>query len=249
MFTIHHNFDNTFDNLGKGDVIVKENFLQEMNYMDRLINISYAAFPPHKREEIKQIGFEKMHEVCTAKEIYETNVKLTEHCKPVLAELTENFVRSILKHEGDLFIDNLPIVRFYVPHDFYNDHKSIFENRRGFLKIQGPHHDTWFGHALDGCNLWMALGRVKNGNSLSVYPEMWGKYVEHDGTEKMPKTENLGPAVNFELNPGDLLLFHGELVHASELNITDETRFVMTSRFSLKAPKFKYGGNHPWITK
>ena len=75
---------------------------------------------------------------------------------------------------------------------------------------------------------------------------MWGKYVPHDGKQLMPKEVNLGSTVNFNLDPGDVLLFPGEIVHSSELNITNDTRFVMTSRFSTTAPEFKYGENNPW---
>ena len=56
-----------------------------------------------------------------------------------------------------------------------------------------------------------------------------------------------GKPQTFDLNPGDMLLFNGEHVHASELNVTQDTRVVLTTRFCLKKPTFTEGGNSIWI--
>ena len=54
--------------------------------------------------------------------------------------------------------------------------------------------------------------------------------------------------MNFELDPGDVLLFRGEHLHSSELNITGETRYVLTARFTTSHPRFPEpeGRWRPW---
>ena len=53
--------------------------------------------------------------------------------------------------------------------------------------------------------------------------------------------------MNFELDAGDVLLFRGEHLHSSELNVTDETRYVLTVRFAPSRPRVpELGRWHPW---
>lgn len=250
MFEIHDNYDNFFDRMLKdGHVVVKQDFCEELGFKQRLEEFSYEVIgrhtTPEKLARLKEVGFEKMHEVLSGQEIFDANVDICPSSKDIMCELVIKFVRETLGLQ-EFYLDTRPIVRFYCPYDFFDDHKHLFDRRPGAMRLQGPHHDTWFGHATTGINVWVAVGRVKEGNGLSVYPDTWGRYEDHDGKQLMPKDVNLGPSVNFNVEPGGALLFPGELIHASELNITEDTRFVMTARFSTEAPEFKYGNNNPW---
>ncbi len=250
MFETHDDYDNFLERiLDKGHVVVRKGFLQEHGYMDKLRDFSYEVIGRHttaeKLEVLKERGFEKMHEVLSAQEMFDANTYICPASKDIMCQLVTKFVHETLEVK-EFHLDTRPIVRFYLPYDTYKDNESLFDTRPGSMRLQGPHHDTWFGHAITGINVWVAIGPVKKGNGLSVYPEMWGKYLPHDGDPLKPKNESIGSSINFELEPGGALLFSGELMHASELNITNETRFVMTSRFSIQTPEFKYKRSAPW---
>jgi ectoine hydroxylase-related dioxygenase (phytanoyl-CoA dioxygenase family) len=135
-----------------------------------------------------------------------------------------------------------------VPHDVYSGAKEVFNQRLGFLKIQGPHQDNWFGHSTGGINLWMAVSPVDRGNGLLIYQDRWSEEVPHDGNLKMPTRAPVGRPTNFQLSPGDLLFFHGEHLHSSEINITGNTRVVLTTRLCREKPNFKETSNiSPWL--
>lgn len=52
--------------------------------------------------------------------------------------------------------------------------------------------------------------------------------------------------MRFEMEPGDILLFAGDHLHSSEPNTTDETRYVLTKRLSLGAPRYNPRGSG-WV--
>jgi hypothetical protein len=46
------------------------------------------------------------------------------------------------------------------------------------------------------------------------------------------------------MNPGDALVFHGDQLHASVLNRTSRTRYVVSFRLTLERPHFANGHYH-----
>lgn len=240
----------SLEKVRSGAIVQSKNLLQNLGYFDKITQITLQIISDCASESqaknIEEYGFEQLHNFLTAEQIYKINDNLSESIKPILGKMVYDFVKIKLGYEKDFFIDNKPVVRFFTPHDYYS-RNPVLAGKQGFLKIQGPHHDTWFGHATEGLNIWMAIGRVIHGNGLSIYPEVWGRYINHNGTHRMPRDQYLGVPVNFELNPGDVLFFHGEHMHSSELNITKETRYVLTSRFSIFEPKIIDGVKAPWL--
>lgn len=103
----------------------------------------------------------------------------------------------------------------------------------------GPHIDTWYGHAFDGINLWWAIAGVTVENSLVLYPQTFGRDVQPD-----PKSMYLRPGTplpepaSLDLGTGDMLLFNPEILHATHLNIVDETRIAITTRINPGVPHF-----------
>lgn len=242
--------DNSLEKARSGIIVQSKKLLQNLGFFDAISQMTIQVIADNSSEnqakEVKENGFEKLHNFLSAEQIYKVNDCLSEEIKKISGILVYQFVRKVLNYEKDFYIDNKPVVRFFTPHDYYSAN-PILAGKQGFLKIQGPHHDTWFGHATEGLNIWMAIGRVRKGNGLSIYPEVWGRYINHGGNHRMPKTEYLGVPINFELEPGDVLFFHGEHMHSSELNITNETRYVLTSRFSIFEPKIIDGVKAPWL--
>jgi len=237
------------------NVCLARGFLQHKGFFDKVVE-KVQQVARYKAGCRVEWPFEKIHEHISAEKIKLLCTNLARESGPnslrmMMAKFTHDVVREDLGVTNKFWLDFQPVVRFYTPHDFWVANKSQL-NLGGHLRIQGPHHDTWFGHATEGMNLWMAIGPVRPGNGLSLYPEATESgYINHDGNYGMPRDQKLGIPVNFNMDPGDMLLFHGETVHSSELNQTQDTRFVLTTRFSLVPPVFKkgaHGGNSPWIT-
>ena len=53
-----------------------------------------------------------------------------------------------------------------------------------------------------------------------------------------------GRAVTFDMEPGDVLLFHGDQLHGSEINSTNSTRHVISFRICLEKPVYPNGHYH-----
>jgi len=230
------------DHVRRGGVVVFRDCLREIGYTERLRELTLEEMRLHcDAAQIKRIeseGFEKVHEILRPDQIFDVNVGLTERMKPDLGTLLSAFADQILGYKKRIYIFGLPVVRFFVPHDFFSANRALFSKRQGFLQIQGPHHDTWFDHATESLNAWIAIGRVRRGNGLIIYPDPGQNYLDHDGSRCMPKAQSLGRSISFDLEPGDIIFFHGETLHSSELNVTSETRYVVTNRFTLNRPRF-----------
>ncbi|MEO8302732.1 MAG: Rieske 2Fe-2S domain-containing protein [Betaproteobacteria bacterium] len=106
-------------------------------------------------------------------------------------------------------------------------------------RSHGPHVDTWYGHSYDGINLWLSIDGVNEDNTVILYPEMFGRPVDYD-----PKSMYLAAGialprpVKVRLEPGQLLLFNPEMLHGTQVNISDETRVALTTRINPHQPRF-----------
>jgi hypothetical protein len=75
---------------------------------------------------------------------------------------------------------------------------------------------------------------------MVVYPGVWGRPVART-TPTLPAPQHFGAPAVAELEPGDRARLRGEHLHASEINVTDETRYVLTVRFTASAPRYGEG--------
>jgi nitrite reductase/ring-hydroxylating ferredoxin subunit len=103
----------------------------------------------------------------------------------------------------------------------------------------GPHKDTWTGHSRHGINLWWAMNDVVEENAMIFYPTTFGKAYEADPRSlyvaagyRMPKPRKMA------LHAGELLIFNPELLHATHLNTSGQTRLALSCRINPSAPKF-----------
>jgi nitrite reductase/ring-hydroxylating ferredoxin subunit len=106
-------------------------------------------------------------------------------------------------------------------------------------RSHGPHIDTWYGHSYDGINLWLAVDGVNDDNTVILYPEMFGRPLPFDPTSMYitPGVE-LSPPRKIAIKPGDLLVFNPETLHATQVNISDETRVALTTRINPRQPRY-----------
>ncbi|MFF5718914.1 phytanoyl-CoA dioxygenase family protein [Streptomyces buecherae] len=116
----------------------------------------------------------------------------------------------------------------------------------GFLTPRDAHVDSWFNTAVNSINLWMAVGQVRRGNGLVFYPAAYGKDLSRDSQHTLAPDQHTGPPTDIELDAGDILLFAGDHLHASQPNTTDETRFVITKRLCLGPPRYPRHGSG-WV--
>ena len=106
-------------------------------------------------------------------------------------------------------------------------------------RSHGAHVDTWYGHSYDGMNLWLSIAGVNEDNTVILYPEMFGRRVTYD-----PKSMYLAAGIplprpyKVPLAPGELLVFNPEMLHGTQVNISDETRVALTTRINPHAPRF-----------
>ena len=106
-------------------------------------------------------------------------------------------------------------------------------------RAHGPHVDTWYGHSYDGMNLWWSIDGVNADNTVILYPEMFGRPLKYD-----PKSMYVAPGVplskphHVEMRPGQLLIFNPEMLHGTQVNVSNDTRIALTTRLNPGQPRF-----------
>lgn len=106
-------------------------------------------------------------------------------------------------------------------------------------RSHAAHIDTWYGHSFDGINLWWSIDGVNTENTVILYPEMFGRPVEFDQKSMyLAKGQQVSEPHQVDLKPGELLLFNPEMLHSTQVNISDTTRVALTTRLNPGKPKF-----------
>lgn len=106
-------------------------------------------------------------------------------------------------------------------------------------RAHGPHIDTWYGHSYDGINLWLSIEGVNDDNTIILYPELFGRPVDYDPKSMYLKAGLELPApTKVKFKPKELLLFNPEMLHGTQVNISDETRVALTTRINPHEPRF-----------
>ena len=106
-------------------------------------------------------------------------------------------------------------------------------------RSHGAHIDTWYGHSFDGINLWWSIDGVNVDNTVILYPEMFGRPVDFDEKSMyLAKGQQVSEPHRVDLKPGQLLLFNPEMLHSTQVNISDKTRLALTTRVNPHEPKF-----------
>lgn len=233
--------------LEDGQTIIVRNALQAVGVFDVLLETSFQAVEevlgPERTRAVRASGFAHLHEHVDAAELAGINDLLFKKIPPYAGAVLKRIGRDVLKIEGDFFIETLPNARIIVPLDkLYAERRFFkeFEDKRGPGKLttHGPHHDSWYHHPLNCINFWAAIAPVHPGNGLSIWPEVWGKRLPYDKQGHVRKDQYYGPPINFELAPGDAVLFAAEHLHGSEINRLDVTRYVVSMRMTPEAPDY-----------
>jgi nitrite reductase/ring-hydroxylating ferredoxin subunit len=120
-------------------------------------------------------------------------------------------------------------------HDAFAYHGDIPAPARS----HGPHMDTWYGHSYDGINLWLSIDGVNVDNTVILYPDMFGRPLEFDPvTMYIARGQEICKPLKVEIGAGDLLVFNPEMLHGTQVNISDVTRVALTTRINPGQPRF-----------
>lgn len=232
---------NLVEYVNAGDVVLLRNGLQDTGLWNHISGTMWKsvadAIGGPLTARLRKAGLVRMHELLTGEEIKRCNEAAHLRFNKSSAKYVPGLVRDAAGYSGAGYYDGNAVIRFYTPAAFHMANREVMEIRPGYTKPQAPHVDTWFGHATAGLNVWMAIEPVQRGHGMAIFTDKWGTEAPHDGNFRPVREQHYGKPVTFEMAPGDVLFFHGEHLHSSELNSTASTRVVLTNRFSIIRPR------------
>jgi len=238
-----------------GEVVVVSGGLQRAGLLEPILKLSLEAVAdeigPDAAAAVTARGFEKIHEIVPASEIPRLTDEIYARIAARAPQDLSILVPSIFAGVRRYYFESSPNVRFHVPFDTTRGDRALFndftrKHGEGTLTAHGPHRDSWLDYPDNGVNIWIAIGRVRRGNGLTVYRNEYEGHQRYTGMGNIARDERLTQPLTFDLEPGDFVLFHTDQLHGSALNYTDETRFVISYRITFDRPHFPNGHYHSY---
>lgn len=222
-----------------GRIVIVTGWLRRHGMLDVVRRETFGALAdaasPGTAQEVERRGLERLHTVVAAPQVSAARTGLETRLRPVATRIALTFAASLSRQRSPIYLGHHSGVRIMLPEQTIVTHRTAFEELTGFMVPHDLHRDSWYNTGVNSINLWMAVSRVRKGNGLLVFPDAY----RQDDTP-------VGKPLNFEMEPGDILLFAGDHLHSSEPNTTDETRYVLTKRLSLGAPRYNPRGSG-WV--
>lgn len=241
------------DRVLRGEVIVMPQCLQAIGYFDLLRETSLAGIEQivgtEQAARVHFCGFEALHTIVEVDKLTAIVGYSYQIYRELAAELAQAVVEKVFQTRKPFYYEEEPNVRYHVPYDVAVKRKEELcsFDWSGKITAHCPHHDSWYDCPTNSINIWFALGAVKRGNGLCLYPRVYGKRLPCTSDGKIARQQYYGKGLNFELEPGDAVIFHGEHLHSSEINSTDETRHGISLRLTLNRPQFIHSSPHPFV--
>ena len=244
------------DRIVAGEVFVFREALQAFDCYDMLEEASLKGIAKFAGQDVadraKSEGFHRIHEWIDAGDIPALTDTVYAEALPLADTFLRRFMHGAFPGTTEFYYEPQPNVRFHIPYDLAAAHRKKYDefaktHGQGKVVAHGPHRDSWLDCASNGLNLWFAMGRVRVGNGLTIYS------IDNKGTFKYKRSgdiqdgEKLHKATTFDLEPGDVIMFHTDTLHGSELNRIDETRFVISCRLSVEKPEFPNLHYQPYV--
>ena len=238
-----------------GEVVVVRGGFQRAGLLDQILDLSLQAVSdvigPEAAAAVTEQGFERIHDIVPANEIPGLTEEIYKRVNARAPQDLSILIPSIFAGVNRHYFETSPNVRFHVPFDTTRGDRGLFngftkKHGEGKLTAHGPHRDSWLDCPDNGVNIWIAIGRVKPGNGLTVYRNEYGGRQRYTGMGHINRDERLSEPLTFDLDPGDFVLFHTDQLHGSALNYTDETRFVISYRITFDRPHFPNGHYHSY---
>ncbi|MBB5936421.1 phytanoyl-CoA dioxygenase family protein [Streptomyces zagrosensis] len=182
-------------------------------------------------------SLERLHHHADIAQIAAIRTDLETALRPLSETVLHDVARALAPQDAPLYLGGHLGIRVMPPLQSI-ERGSEPPALEGFLTPRDAHVDSWFNTAVNSVNLWMAVGRVRRGNGLVFYPAAYGRNLSRDSHHTLTSGQHTGPPADIELDAGDILLFAGDHLHASQPNTTDETRFAITKRLCLGPPHY-----------
>lgn len=201
---------------------------------------------------IEHEGFQAIHQRVSTGQIPALTNRIYEIVTHQAADWLTRLVPELFGVRTPFYFEREPNVRFHLPYAVSQADRAAYRqftqlHGGGKITAHGPHRDSWLDCPDNAINVWIAVGPVCRGNGMSFYLERYQAAVRHTESGSMASDESPGVPTNFELAPGDAVIFHGDQLHASELNRTDETRHVLSFRLTMDKPHFPNGHYHHYL--
>lgn len=248
------------DGLGQrilaGEVVVIRRGLQGAGILDAMLYATATGLRDTLGENVTRkifdAGLEKIHEILKPDQIPTVTDAIYAEMSTRASGMLGSLMAFMFPTARGFYFEREPNVRFHIPFDLIQGHKKQFDEfakKRGQGKIapHGPHRDPWLDCPDNVINVWIAVGRVRRGNGLTIFTGNYRETLSFNLHGEINKGQKLSEPMTFDLEPGDIVLFHSDHVHGSEVNRTSETRYVVSYRVSFKKPKFPYGHYHRYL--
>lgn len=236
----------------RGEVFVVRRGLQQLGLLETLARSTLEGIRnfagPEVASKIERDGFDQIHKWIKPADIPAVTDAVykvvTENSNDVLVKL----VPGLFPGNESYYFERSPNVRFHIPFDMASGYRKEFDKfaesyGQGKIAAHGPHRDPWVDCPENVINVWIAIGPVQRGNGLTIFTEDYRTGFDFRDGYIIPGAKLHRP-ITFDLNPGDIVLFHSDHLHGSELNQTQSTRYVISYRVAFGKPRYPQGHYH-----
>lgn len=235
-----------------GEVVIVRRGLQQLGVFDTLVQSTLAGIRkclgPEVADQVERAGFDRIHEFVQPGDIPRVTDAVYEFVTANASDVLVKLVPGTFAGGGSYYFERSPNVRFHIPFDIAAAYRKQFDkfaqtHGQGKIAAHGPHRDPWVDCPDNVINVWIAIGPVRRGNGLTVFTEDYRtEFAFRDGYI-LPGAKLHRP-INVDLEPGDMVLFHSDHLHGSELNQTQSTRYVISYRVAFGKPHYPHGHYH-----
>lgn len=223
-----------------GELVIVRKGMQELQLFDQTIDLVLQSIEDvcgaEVAKAVKHDGVENIHLHVSLDQVEAVYAKARVELALKMPAVTAKTFEHLGVNE-DFFIHDASLIRLMMPFDVMKSKQKEFQKHLGKLTLHGPHHDHYQNVPINAINTWTAVGRVDANNGMLIYPDVWGKNLPLENGE-IRKDQYLGKPIALDMDPGDILIFHSNHMHASRINSTDETRVVLTNRICLDKPEY-----------
>ena len=239
----------------EGEVFVIRRCLQRLGVFDEIAATSLNAIKSvagrKAADDVEREGFDTIHRHTSLDQLEAVTDKIHDRAIEKASDWVAQIAPGLLGINGAYYFERGPNVRFHVPYDVMAEDPEIMsrfaaKSGGGKLAPHPNHRDSWVGCPDNLINVWSAVGPIPEGNGLTIFPEAFTRDVARVGAS-IAFDENPGDPLNFNLEPGDTIVFHGEHVHSSVLNRTDGTRHAVSFRIVNEKPHFPNSHYHQYV--
>jgi hypothetical protein len=223
-----------------GTPVLLPGALADLGYLGTVTELYFdeieAMTSPRVAQRLRAAGLQRMHDVLEPGQVAELIPRLHARSVELAAPVVRSFVEATTQvPRPHYFVVRRTWIRATVPYRLVETRPDILATGHlfGHLLPTERHRDVDVTLPHNTLSIWSAVGPVCAGNSISVF----------EGSEAFP-----GRAITPALEPGDTMIFNGDLLHATVRNETDETRVAVGHRVVL-GRRLRFGpGTHwrPW---